>query len=85
MKKYLNYTLTALALMALVACAEEAPSTSSGTTPTPEGGKTLIAFSQEGSAMTTRAITRAGFDSNTKVVHIPRTKKSVVINTFPVL
>ena len=68
MKKYLNYTLTALALMALVACAEEASSTSSGTTPTPEGGKTLIAFSQEGSAMTTRAMTRAGFTSNTKVV-----------------
>ena len=68
MKKYLNYTLTALALVALVACADEASSTSSGTTPTPEDGKTLIAFSQEGSAMTTRAITRAGFTSNTKVV-----------------
>lgn len=68
MKKYLNYTLTALALMALVACSEEGSSTSSGTTPTPEGGKTLIAFSQEGSAMTIRAMTRAGFDSNTKVV-----------------
>ena len=68
MKKYLNYTLTALALMALVACSEEGSSTSSGTTPTPEGDKTLIAFSQEGSAMTTRAMTRAGFDSNTKVV-----------------
>lgn len=68
MKKYLNYTLTALALVVLVACADEASSTSSGTTPTPEGGKTLIAFSQEGSAMTTRGFTRAGFDSNTKVV-----------------
>lgn len=68
MKKYLNYTLTALALVALVACADEASSTSSGTTPTPEGGKTLIAFSQEGSAMTTRGFTRAGFDSSTKVV-----------------
>ena len=68
MKKYLNYTLTALALMALVACSEEGSSTSSGTTPTPEGGKTLIAFSQEGSAMTIRAMTRAGFDNNTKVV-----------------
>ena len=31
MKKYLNYTLTALALMALVACSEEGSSTSSGT------------------------------------------------------
>lgn len=68
MKKYLNYTLTALALMALVACSEEGSSTSSGTTPTPEGGKTLIAFSQEGSAMTTRAMTRSGFTSSTKVV-----------------
>lgn len=68
MKKYLNYTLTALALVALVACADEASSTSSGTTPTPEGGKTLIAFSQEGSAMTTRGFTRAGFDSSTKVL-----------------
>lgn len=68
MKKYLNYTLTALALVALVACADEASSTSSGTTPTPEGGKTLIAFSQEGSAMATRGFTRAGFDSSTKVV-----------------
>ena len=68
MKKYLNYTLTALALVALVACADEASSTSSGTTPTPEGGKTLIAFSQEGSAMTTRAMTRAGFTASTKVV-----------------
>ena len=68
MKKYLNYTLTALALVALVACADEASSTSSGTTPTPEGGKTLIAFSQEGSAMTTRGFTRAGFTASTKVV-----------------
>ena len=68
MKKYLNYTLTALALVALVACADEASSTSSGTTPTPEGGKTLIAFSQEGSAMSTRAMTRSGFTANTKVV-----------------
>ena len=68
MKKYLNYTLTALALMALVACADEASSTSSGTTPTPEGGKTLIAFSQEGSAMATRGFTRAGFTASTKVV-----------------
>lgn len=68
MNKYLNYTLTALALVALVACADEASSTSSGTTPTPEGGKTLIAFSQEGSAMTTRGFTRAGFTASTKVV-----------------
>lgn len=68
MKKYLNYTLTALALMALVACSEEGSSTSSGTTPTPEGGKTLIAFSQEGSAMATRGFTRAGFTASTKVV-----------------
>ena len=68
MKKYLNYTLTALALMALMACSDEFSSTSSGTTPTPEGGKTLIAFSQEGSAMSTRAMTRSGFTANTKVV-----------------
>ena len=68
MKKYLNYTLTALALMALVACSEEGSSTSSGTTPTPEDGKTLIAFSQEGGAMTTRGFTRAGFTASTKVV-----------------
>ncbi len=68
MKKYLNYTLTALALVALMACSDEASSTSSGTTPTPEGDKTLIAFSQEGSAMSTRAMTRSGFTANTKVV-----------------
>ena len=68
MKKYLNYTLTALALVALMACSDEASSTSSGTTPTPEGGKTLIAFLQEGSAMSTRAMTRSGFTANTKVV-----------------
>ena len=68
MKKYLNYTLTALALVALMACSDEASSTSSGTTLTPEGGKTLIAFSQEGSAMSTRAMTRSGFTANTKVV-----------------
>ena len=68
MKKYLNYTLTALALVTLMACSDEASSTSSGTTPTPEGGKTLIAFSQEGSAMSTRAMTRSGFTANTKVV-----------------
>ena len=68
MKKYLNYTLTALALVALVACTDEASSTSSGTTPAPEGGKTLIAFSQEGSAMATRGFTRAGFTASTKVV-----------------
>ena len=66
MKKYLNYTLTALALVALMACSEDASSPSSGLAP--DGGKELIAFSQEGSAMTTRAMTRAGFDSNTKVV-----------------
>lgn len=66
MKKYLNYTLTALALVALMACSEDASSPSSGLAP--DGGKELIAISQEGSAMTTRAMTRAGFDSNTKVV-----------------
>ena len=42
MKKYLNYTLTALALVALMACSEDASSPSSGLAP--DGGKELIAF-----------------------------------------
>ena len=66
MKKYLNYTLTALALVALMACSEDASSPSSGLAP--DGGKELIAFSQEGSAMTRAAMTRSGFDTSTKVV-----------------
>lgn len=66
MKKYLNYTLTAFALCALMACSEDASSPSSGLAP--DGGKELIAFSQEGSAMTRAAMTRSGFDTSTKVV-----------------
>lgn len=67
MKKYLNYTLTAFALCALMACSEDTSSSgSSGLAP--DGGKELIAFSQKGSAMTTRAMTRDGFTANTKVV-----------------
>ena len=66
MKKYLNYTLTAFALVALMACSEDASSPSSGLAP--DGGKELIAFSQEGSAMTRAAMTRSGFDTSTKVV-----------------
>ena len=66
MKKYLNYTLTALALVALMACSEDASSPSSGLAP--DGGKELIAFSQEGSAMTRAVMTRSGFDTSTKVV-----------------
>lgn len=66
MEKYLNYTLTAFALCALMACSEDASSPSSGLAP--DGGKELIAFSQEGSAMTRAAMTRSGFDTSTKVV-----------------
>lgn len=67
MKKYLNYTLTAFALCALMACSEDTSSSgSSGLAP--DGGKELIAFSQEGSAMTRAAMTRSGFDTSTKVV-----------------
>ena len=67
MKKYLNYTLTAFALCALMACSEDTSSSgSSGLAP--DGGKELIAFSQKGSAMTTRAMTRDGFTADTKVV-----------------
>ncbi len=67
MKKYLNYTLTAFALCALMACSEDTSSSgSSGLAP--DGGKELIAFSQKGSAMTTRAMTRDGFAADTKVV-----------------
>ena len=67
MKKYLNYTLTAFALCALMACSEDTSSSrSSGLAP--DGGKELIAFSQKGSAMTTRAMTRDGFTAETKVV-----------------
>ena len=67
MKKHLNYTLTAFALCALMACSEDTSSSgSSGLAP--DGGKELIAFSQKGSAMTTRAMTRDGFIADTKVV-----------------
>lgn len=67
MKKHLNYTLTAFALCALMACSEDTSSSgSSGLAP--DGGKELIAFSQKGSAMTTRAMTRDGFTADTKVV-----------------
>ncbi len=67
MKNYLNYTLTAFALCALMACSEDTSSSgSSGLAP--DGGKELIAFSQKGSAMTTRAMTRDGFTADTKVV-----------------
>ena len=67
MKKYINYTLTAFALCALMACSEDTSSSgSSGLAP--DGGKELIAFSQKGSAMTTRAMTRDGFTADTKVV-----------------
>ena len=67
MKKYLNYTLTAFALCALMACSEDTSSSgSSGLAP--DGNKQLRAFSQEGSAMTRAAMTRSGFDTSTKVV-----------------
>ena len=67
MKKYLNYTLTAFALCAMMACSEDTSSSgSSGLAP--DGNKQLIAFSQEGSAMTRAAMTRSGFDTSTKVV-----------------
>ena len=66
MKKYLNYTLTALALVALTACSDDTSSASSSVTP--DGGKQLIAFSQEGSTITRAAITRSGFADSTKVV-----------------
>ena len=50
-----------------MACSEDTSSSgSSGLAP--DGGKELIAFSQKGSAMTTRAMTRDGFTADTKVV-----------------
>lgn len=65
MKKYLSYICTALALSALTACTEDS-SESPGLGP--NGKKELIAFSQEGSAMTRGHHTRTGFASTTKTV-----------------
>ena len=68
MKKYIKYTLPALALGALMACSEETSGSSGSSSQDTNGRKELIAFSQEGSAMTRAAMTRTGFDYSTKVV-----------------
>lgn len=67
MKKYLKYTLIALALGALQACSEDT-STSGSSGLSPDGGKELISFSQEGGAFSRASMTRTGFSATTKVV-----------------
>ena len=67
MKKYLKYTLIALALGALQACSEDT-STSGSSGLGPDGGKELISFSQEGGAFSRASMTRTGFGATTKVV-----------------
>ena len=67
MKKYLKYTLIALALGALQACSEDT-STSGSSGLGPDGGKELISFSQEGGAFSRASMTRTGFSATTKVV-----------------
>ncbi len=70
MKKLFNYTMAALAISAMAACSEDITPETVVTTPEvidPNAGKELIAFSQEG-GNTRSALTRTGFESNTKVV-----------------
>lgn len=63
MKHILKFTLPALALCAAVACSKTAVEPVN-----PNAGKELIAFSQEGSALTKAALTKAGFEKDTKIV-----------------
>ncbi len=64
MKYLLKYTWPLVAMIALVACNKEMNQVAPE--PDPNEGKELIAFSQEGTG-TRAALTRAGFDSQTKV------------------
>lgn len=70
MKKLLNHVLPIFALCALAACTDSDDATSSNTPGlAPDGGKELIALSQEGSGMTRASLTRAGgFTTDTKIV-----------------
>ena len=65
MKKLYLYILPALTLLFMASCAKDTATTSAPDTPE---GKTLIALSQEGSALMRAGLTRAGFSSATKVV-----------------
>ena len=67
MKNYFKLIMPVLALSALVACSDDTSSASTNNNST-NGGKELIAFSQEGKAMTRAALTRSGFTADTKVV-----------------
>lgn len=67
MKTYLKLIMPVLALSALVACSDDTSSASSNNNSTNDG-RELIAFSQEGKAMTRAALTRSGFTGDTKVV-----------------
>ena len=64
MKKRYLYIWFILVLMALASCTKD---TAEGVTPDTPKGKTLIALSQEGSAMRA-GFTRSGFENTTKVV-----------------
>lgn len=63
MKHILKFTLPALALCAAVACSKTAVEPVD-----PSNGKELIAFSQEGGAMTKAVLTKDGFTEKTKIV-----------------
>lgn len=66
MIKMFKYAWPVFVLAALAACSDSATD-ASGPAPV-DGKKELIAFSQEGSAMTRASLTRTGFTSTTKVV-----------------
>ena len=71
MKKLFKYTWAVIALSALTACSDDTTGGSANNTATDidvNNGKELIAFSQEGSAMTRASFTRTGFDGATKVM-----------------
>ena len=65
--KGIKYILPLVAAFALASCAKE-PGNEVVPEVNPNDGKELIAFSQEGGAMTKGLMTKAGFNSDTKIV-----------------
>ena len=65
--KGIKYILPLAAAFALASCAKE-PGKEVVPEVNPNEGKELIAFSQEGDAMTKGLMTKAGFSANTKIV-----------------
>lgn len=70
MKKVFKYTLPALMLCLMASCSDKdsVAGTDTHDPLDPNAGKEVIAFTQEGNAMTRAALTRAGFSKNTKIV-----------------